>query len=310
MKNIPTVRLNKISQFYAQRKVLSELSLELYPGKIHALLGQNGAGKTTTMKIIGGLLDPSEGERVVLKSTTMGYLGEIPPLFPEMRLKEYLQFCYGLYGKNSGEFQKSFDFLACSLQFKDLEQRLVKNLSFGNRQKLGLAQALIHDPDLIILDEPTIGLDPEMVVMVRNLLHQLKEKKVIILSSHLLEEVNKLADDLSVLHHGQILYQGSLKGFKSQMNGAQLVYRVGLKEALSPDQLKVLTDFKLIQKWEQDDEGLRIFTDQDFAAEELLEFLVKHRIIPCHFEVEKEDLERGFLSMIQNAMKKKGDSDA
>ena len=209
---------------------MDSLNFSVKRGTIHGFLGPNGAGKSTTLRMIAGLLSATEGKVLIngieqlpekneLKNK-IGLLPEHAPLYPELSVKEYLSFVLKLHNKfKASELDRLID----ELQLSEVSNRLIGHLSRGYRQRVGLAQAMIYDPEIIIMDEPTTGLDPHSVVEWREWIKKLAPKKTIIFSSHVLSEVELLCDDITVIHHGKIRATGKLSDIQKKFNHGQKV---------------------------------------------------------------------------------------
>ena len=230
------LEVKNISRYYGEKKALDSVSFTVDTGEAVGFLGINGAGKSTTMNILTGYLSPTEGE-VLIDGTDLltepikaknkiGYLPEQPPVYQEMKVGEYLRFIYDLKKvKKDGNIAKSKnDYLAQIMELvkiAEVKDRLIRNLSKGYRQRVGLAQALIGDPEILILDEPTVGLDPAQIIEMRQLISNLAKSKTILLSSHILSEVQAVCDRIIVLHQGKIVADGNTEslsqGLSSQM---------------------------------------------------------------------------------------------
>ncbi|TDU70771.1 ABC-2 type transport system ATP-binding protein [Prosthecobacter fusiformis] len=209
------ISVQDLTKHYAGRIAVDHISFDVEPGEIVGFLGPNGAGKSTTMRVLTGFLPPSSGnvrvngfdvfrESLDVKRS-VGYMPEMAPLYTEMKVKEYLRFrgeLKGLRGRNMrtrvGEVMD-----LCSIT--DVRRRLIGNLSKGYRQRVALADALLHEPPLLILDEPTSGLDPVQIRQVRELLSSLRPKHTILLSTHILQEVEQICDRVLMIHHGRLL---------------------------------------------------------------------------------------------------------
>lgn len=215
------IKTEKLTRDYPGVTAVKELDFSVPSGVIHGFLGPNGAGKSTTIKMLCGLLRPTSGRVLIegfdpvvdpLKVKRMiGYLPENPPLYKEMTVSEYLRFAAQLHDVQPGQLNSSLEKAIELTNLSSVSKRLVGNLSKGFKQRVGIAQAIIHDPQLIVLDEPTSGLDPESVVEIRQLIKNLKDKKTVLLSSHLLHEVEEICDTISIIHSGVLLANGSLQ---------------------------------------------------------------------------------------------------
>ena len=208
------IRVENLTKRYGSHYALNDISFEIGEGEIVGLLGPNGAGKSTTMNILTGYLSATAGNAYiggvnVLDNPTeakkkIGYLPEQPPLYPEMTVKEYLHFVYELKGCTLPR-EPHLAEIAEVVKIKDVENRLIAHLSKGYKQRVGIAAALVNAPPVLIFDEPTVGLDPQQIIEVRNLLRSLGKKHTIILSTHILPEVQAVCERIIVIHHRQII---------------------------------------------------------------------------------------------------------
>lgn len=216
---------------YGDQVAVDQLSFTLESGRIYGLLGANGAGKSTTMNIITGYLGATAGDVVIngknildepeAAKRQIGYLPETPPLYPEMKVAEYLQFAMGLKGLHKERIVPHLQELLEKVQLEDVKDRLIRNLSKGYKQRVGLAEALIGWPPIIILDEPTVGLDPQQIIGIRQLIAQLGEKHTVILSSHILAEVQEICDHILVIQQGKLIASESTEDLLALMNPSQ-----------------------------------------------------------------------------------------
>lgn len=213
------IAIKNVSMFYGSTMALDNVSFSVKEGEILGLLGPNGAGKSTLMKILTTFIYPTKGSAVLggydileqpLKVRELvGYLPENVPLYMDMRVDEYLTFVGNARGIQGGLLKKRFDWLRDSCGITPVWKHGIHELSKGFRQRVGLAQALIHDPKILILDEPTTGLDPLQIIGIRRLVKELSKVKTIIFSTHILQEVEVLADRIVIINEGRIVAQGS-----------------------------------------------------------------------------------------------------
>lgn len=209
------LEVKHLTKKYGEIAAVSDLNFSIEDKRIYGFLGPNGAGKSTTMNIITGYLAPTEGEITIdgidiLKKAEkakakIGYLPEIPPLYPDMTVSEYLNFAAELKKTEKSDRREKLDSIMEKTHTKEVEKRLIRNLSKGYRQRVGLAQALIGDPPLIILDEPTVGLDPLQIIEIRQLIKELGQEHTVILSSHILQEISAVCDHIMVISHGRLV---------------------------------------------------------------------------------------------------------
>ena len=224
------IEVSNLTKKYGDHIAVDHLSFRVEKGQIYGFLGPNGAGKSTTMNIITGYLaategtvtidgkdiqkDPEEAKRAI------GYLPELPPLYVDMTVREYLEFVAELKKVPKKERKQQIDEVMEMTQTTDMQQRLIKNLSKGYRQRVGLAQAILGYPEVIILDEPTVGLDPKQIIEIRDLIRKLGENHTVILSSHILSEVSAVCDHIMIIAHGKLVASDSPENLQKLMSGS------------------------------------------------------------------------------------------
>jgi len=232
------IQVEGLTKFYGSFKAIDRLSFHADRGEILGFLGPNGAGKTTTMRILTGYMPPSDGTAViagydVIKEPLearqrVGYLPETVPLYREMTVWQYVDYLAELYGLGR---KQRLDRVGEALEMVDLLDRadsMIGNLSKGMRQRVGLAQALVHEPDVLIMDEPTIGLDPAQVREVREMIRRVGQDRTVMLSTHILSEVEQLCSRVLILHNGRIVAEDSPQTLSTRLQGSQrFVVRVG-----------------------------------------------------------------------------------
>src|SRR5690554_4147585 len=226
-----SISAKNITKFYGAQAALRDVSFSVERGEIVGFLGPNGAGKSTMMKIITCYLPASEGEVLVAGHDVhkqsiqvrqkVGYLPENNPLYPEMYIREYLRFVAGMYGLKNKKARVEEMIELVGLQVESHKQ--IGELSKGYRQRVGLAQALIHDPEVLILDEPTTGLDPNQIVEIRKLIRELGRAKTVILSTHILPEVEATCDRILIINKGKIVADGTADTLRRQATGTELL---------------------------------------------------------------------------------------
>ena len=227
------IEVRNLVKKYGDHVAVDGLSFQLEPGRIYGFLGPNGAGKSTTMNIMTGYLGATEGEVLIdghdiLKEPEeakkhIGYLPELPPLYTDMTVKEYLEFAAEL--KQIPKKQREVDVEEAMKLTKltEVEVRLIRNLSKGYRQRVGLAQAILGFPDIIILDEPTVGLDPKQIIEIRELIRKLSQKHTVILSSHILAEVREVCDHILIISKGKLVASDTPDHLERLLNGSESV---------------------------------------------------------------------------------------
>ena len=223
------IEVTNLTKRYGSHVAVNHLSFRVEKGQIYGFLGPNGAGKSTTMNILTGYLAPTEGT-VTIGGTDIqkepeeakkkiGYLPEIPPLYTEMTVEEYLKFAAELKKLPRAERKEQVEQVMEMTQITDMRGHLIRNLSKGYRQRVGLAQAILGNPEVIILDEPSVGLDPKQIIEIRDLIRKLGENHTVILSSHILSEVSAVCDHIMIISHGQLVASDSPEGLQKLMSG-------------------------------------------------------------------------------------------
>jgi len=228
-----SLEVSQVTKIYGSQKALDKVSFSVTPGRILGFLGPNGAGKSTTMKIICGYLAADGGSVSVLGqnaldspkqvSPLIGYLPEHNPLYLDMYVREFLEFSGGLYGLTGAKLKQSVLQMLQRTGLQPEQHKKIGELSKGYRQRVGLARALIHDPQVIILDEPTTGLDPNQLVEIRALIKEVAVNKTVILSTHIMQEVEAICDDVVIINKGKILAADSLANLQSKTSAVQLI---------------------------------------------------------------------------------------
>jgi gliding motility-associated transport system ATP-binding protein len=223
------IEVENLTKRYGPTLAVSDVSFQVQKGEILGFLGPNGAGKTTTMRIITGFLSPSEGRvRVAGVDVTespleakrhIGYLPENPPVYPDMTVNEYLSFVGRIKGLPRAELKKRVGEVSEKCAITDVQGRQIGRLSKGYRQRVGLAQALIHNPDILILDEPTAGLDPKQIIETRELIKGLAGQHTVILSTHILPEVSKTCQRVVVISEGTVVAMGAPDELTARLQG-------------------------------------------------------------------------------------------
>ena len=227
------ITVKELTKRYARNTAVDHISFEIQKGQIVGFLGPNGAGKTTTMRMLTCFLPPTAGRATVAGFDVLeepmevkkriGYLPEMPPLYPEMRTGEYLEFVGSLKGLAKTELAKRVDYVSERCAVSDVRGRLISKLSKGYRQRVGLAQAIIHNPEVLILDEPTAGLDPKQINETRDLIKSLAGDHTIILSTHILPEVEQTCEQVIIINKGKVIATDSVNNLQSRARGAESV---------------------------------------------------------------------------------------
>jgi ABC-2 type transport system ATP-binding protein len=225
------ITATNLTKRYARHTAVDHIFFEVLKGQIVGFLGPNGAGKTTTMRMLTCFLPPTGGEAKVAGFDVLeqahevkkriGYLPETPPLYPEMRTSEYLTFVGRLKGLSGAELNKRVDYVLGRCAVSDVKDKLLGRLSKGYRQRVGLAQAIIHNPDVLILDEPTAGLDPKQINETRDLIKSFSGDHTILLSTHILPEVEQTCQQVIIINKGKLVATDSVNNLQNRARGAE-----------------------------------------------------------------------------------------
>lgn len=306
------IEINHLVKKYGSHVAVDDLSLTVEPGKIYGFLGPNGAGKSTTMNIITGYLAATSGEVKingfdVLKQPEeakkcVGYLPELPPLYMDMTVKEYLDFVAELkkiekslragYVKEAMKITKT----------EEVSGRLIRNLSKGYRQRVGFAQAVLGYPEILILDEPTVGLDPKQIIEIRDLIKELGKKHTIILSSHILSEISAVCDHVFIISHGKLVASDSTENLLERMTGAQEIeLLVKAEEDTVETAIREIAQVERCEKTESKEDGavqLLVTAKKDADVREAIyHTCVEHHMPILEMKAASKSLEDVFLEL-------------
>jgi ABC-2 type transport system ATP-binding protein len=298
------ISVQNLSRNYGNFCAVNNINFEVKRGEILGFLGPNGAGKTTTMQMIAGTLAPTTGQIAVagydlldipLKAkAAVGYLPEHPPVYREMLVEEYLRFCAKLHHIPKREIAKAVNNAVeqCSLQ--TVRRRLIGNLSKGYQQRVGIAQAIIHTPTVVILDEPTIGLDPKEILKIRELIRELSEDCCVILSSHILQEVQAVCNHVQIIDHGQLVLNDSIGGLLAQMQTTHL--HVALRRPPDVEVLRQIQGVEVVEVQENNRFRFQYAADSN-PAEALVEKAVAGNWGLYELVPEQRTLEQVFVEL-------------
>lgn len=255
MENKKLLSVKHLSRYYGSLAAVNNISFHLNQGEVLGFLGPNGAGKSTTMQVITGNLAPSTGQVNICGSdlldsakqakANIGYLPEQPPLYRELTVDEYLSFCAQINRIEKSKQKIALDRAKERCGLTEVGKRLINNLSKGYQQRVGIAQAIIHNPAIVVLDEPTVGLDPIQIKEIRNLIRELAEDHGVILSTHILPEVQMTCDRVQIINHGQLVYSDDINHLHQRMRSNSLI--LGLNHAPSEAELKSLEFIKEVE---------------------------------------------------------------
>src|SRR3972149_11941604 len=228
------IQVQNLTKRYGNLVAIDNVSFRVGHGEILGFLGPNGAGKTTTMRIISGYMPPTDGtvcvgdfdvlEDPIKAKRQIGYLPENPPLYNDLTVQGYLDFVADIKHVSGKNKKAKIDIAMERCGIADVRKRLIGNLSKGYRQRIGIAQAIVHDPAVLVLDEPTIGLDPKQIIEIRYLIKSLAGDRTVILSTHLLPEVNMTCTWVVIINEGKIVFEESLETLSQRVNGAQMLF--------------------------------------------------------------------------------------
>ena len=314
------IEIKNLTKFYGNNAAVKNLSFTVEDNDILGFLGPNGAGKSTTMNIITGYLPSTSGQILIdgldiaeepsKVKKMIGYLPEIPPVYMDMKVREYLKFCAGIKGVPRSERNEQVENAMEKLKIKDMEKRLIRNLSKGYRQRVGFAQAILGNPKYLILDEPTVGLDPNQVIEVRNLIKSLRKDHTIILSSHILAEIQAVCEKVVIISHGEVRAVDTIKNLEKSMGtGLVLIMKInGNKEKVSNCIVSVKGVDNIIDTtFEADDVyTYKIEVDNDDVRKAIMSALISNDFSIEEVTTEMPNLEEVFVKLTAQAPKKKG----
>jgi ABC-2 type transport system ATP-binding protein len=270
-----SIEVKQVTKLFGTQKALDQVSLSIHPGEIVGLLGPNGAGKSTLMKIITCYLPPTEGEVFVcghdifeesLKvREKVGYLPEHNPLYLDMYVKEYLEFIAGIH-KIKGDARKKVAEMVELTGLTQEQNKKIGALSKGYRQRVGLAQALIHDPEVLILDEPTSGLDPNQIHEIRNLIRSVGTTKTVMLSTHIMQEVEAICDRAIIIHHGHIVADDSTRNLAGTVKNKNRI-TVEFSGKIVKEDLQQIPGITLLESKNQNTWVIETAADRDIRED-------------------------------------------
>jgi len=279
------IEVKGLTKFYKHIRAIEDVSFTVERGDIVGFLGPNGAGKTTTMKIITGFMPPDSGtakvagfdvfEQPMEVKKRIGYLPENPPLYNDMTVNDYLKFVASIKGVESKKINDEIERVSEKCAIKDVSKRLIAHLSKGYRQRVGIAQAILGNPEIVIFDEPTIGLDPNQVFEVRTLIKELAREKTVILSTHILPEVEMTCKKVIVIHRGHIVATEPIEDLlrrRKRIN--EVVIRVRRFSLELMKQIQEKFNVKINQPPQMEDGFNVIFENDEDKREEIAKFIV------------------------------------
>ncbi len=305
------ITISNLTKKYGDKYALDGISFNVKEGEVLGFLGPNGAGKSTTMNIIAGYILPTDGKVVVgdydiAENPTevkkqIGYLPEIPPLYLDMTVKEYLEFVFALKKVKDIDMKEHIDGILDTVKIDDVKNRRIGNLSKGYRQRVGLAGALIGDPAILILDEPTVGLDPKQIIEVRSVIKELGKTKTVIFSSHILSEISAVCDRVIIINKGKFVAEDTPQNLSAKIGDAQrMMFRISGDRKKAEE---ILNSFDLISNVAcvssaGDTFDFEFDTKMDAEGKKQLFFAFAENEIPILMQKETEiSLEEIFLKL-------------
>lgn len=314
------ITIENLTKYYGKNKAVNNISFTINDNEILGFLGPNGAGKSTTMNMIAGFLPMSGGsvsifgtditKEPVKAKKNIGYLPEIPPVYPDMKVNEYLSFCAGLKKIPAGEKKDEIKRVMTLLGITDVKGKLIRNLSKGYKQRVGFAQALLGNPKFIILDEPTVGLDPNQVIEVRKIIKNLKKDHTVIFSSHILSEVSEVCDRVIIINKGDIRAIDTIENLEKSYSST-LVLNIKVKGSKSKAASIIETADGVKELLSIDDEGNDIFSfsvqlegDAEAIQDSLMNELIKNHVRIMEIYTDKPNLEDVFIELINRPVQK------
>jgi len=301
-----SIAVKEISKQYGSQLAVNKVSFEVHTGEIVGFIGPNGAGKSTTMKMITGTLSPDSGSVKINDLPALehqkeirgmiGYLPENNPLYHEMYIREYLQYVAGLYQINGKEARERISTVIEMTALTREVSKKIGNLSKGYRQRVGLAQALIHDPDILVLDEPTSGLDPNQLVEIRNLVSAIGKEKTVLLSTHILQEVEAICDRVIIINNGGIVADEDAQSLKERSEGLTQTIHIELDETTSPEIWKSLLFIDNVKSIENNQFLLETRELHDIRGD-IFNFAVSQGLTILSLSLKKKSLEEVFREL-------------
>lgn len=303
------IELKNVTKKYGDFKALDDVSFKIEKGEIVGFLGQNGAGKTTTMKIITGLIEPTEGQVLIndepigkKNKTKIGFMPENTPLYDSLTVKEFISFMAEIKGLKRADKKKEVDSLISKLNLQGVENKVIKNLSKGYKQRVSLAGVLVGDPEVLILDEPNVGLDPKQIIEVRNLITSLKGDHTILLSSHILTEINQICDRVIIIDNGKIIATDTTENLENRIE--KNIINVVVEDPDNniekvKDSIKGITDITFIEDKEDNEKEYQIEADSGVdIRKELMSKLSELNITIVELKKTKSTLEDVFVNLV------------
>jgi ABC-2 type transport system ATP-binding protein len=298
-----SIEVKNLTKLYGEQKAIDQVSFTVNKGEIVGFLGPNGAGKSTTMKIITGYLQPDQGEAFVsgvdvkkeplTARAKIGYLPEANPLYYDMYIREYLDFVADIH--RVANKKEKIDSVIQTVGLTVESKKRIGQLSKGFKQRVGLAAALIHDPEVLILDEPTTGLDPNQIIEIREVIKSLGQNKTVLFSSHILQEVEAICDRVIIINRGQMVANDKLSNLRNQSQKSNLM-KVVFKENLEAEWLQRLSSVQSVNKISANEWELAC-TDLPSAQREVMELALQQNLNIVSLQAGGQSLEDVFRAL-------------
>lgn len=304
-----SVTITNLTKVFGEQHAVDNISFEARPGIITGFLGPNGAGKSTTMKIATTYLPPTTGQVLVCDLDVVqqpaevrkiiGYLPEHNPLYLEMYVREYLAFIGKVHGLSGKQFKARVDEIITLCGLTKEQNKKIEMLSKGYRQRVGLAQALIHDPKVLILDEPTTGLDPNQIVEIRNLIKSISAEKTVILSTHIMQEVQALCDRVVVINNGKIVANNAIDQLKTEARPVTII-KVEFSESVEEDALLNIEGVEKVESSKPGHYVLSCKADRDVRPE-IFKYATENKVTLVGLSQEEVTMENIFQDLTKSS---------
>ena len=300
-----SIQVTDLTKLYGEQKAVDQISFEIKTGEIVGFVGPNGAGKSTTMKILTGFLPPSSGNAKINELDLIensleirkhiGYLPEHNPLYLDMYVKEYLEFVSGIYklGKNTkSRIEEIIEQTGLTIE----QKKKIGALSKGYRQRVGLAQALIHDPSILILDEPTSGLDPNQIIEIRNLISEVGKEKTVMLSTHIMQEVEAICDRIIIINKGKIVADDSIESIYSHSKDQLITIVVEFDKEADQKHLEEIDLVDKVAKIDGKNWLIQSISTEDIR-QKIFNFAVQNNLAVLSMQKKEKSLEEVFQEL-------------
>lgn len=307
------IEVKNVTKKYGKFKAVDDISFTVKDGEVVGFLGPNGAGKSTTMNMITGFIEPTEGTIIVngydiMKKTKkakkqIGYMPESTPLYFELTVKEFVTYMAELKLVERKNRKEEVEKVINDTGLKDVENKLIKNLSRGYKQRTSMAGALVGNPDVLILDEPTVGLDPKQIIEIRNLIKKLGEKHTVILSSHILSEISQICERVIIINKGKIVAIDTPENLEEKTKEKNILYvtveDINNKMPLVKDKIKEIEELSLVKDNEDGTKQYKIISDSKVdVRKSLFEILPKEEITIFELKKAETSLEDAFIKLV------------